>query len=506
MCIYNYLKECFQFPDDDYIGAPFLLTADRCLYVFTENNSVIFSEHCHLFSPHSGSLFAHPILVEIPVDTAYFYQPDKENFDFVAGILEQTIPQSLKTTSIIDSYQDKLSKEFLGNIWKCITNDLVFNCHLISILSRWALIPSSQNQLFLFSQHTLLPVHKLVNADEDMTPLRLNTFRILERLQMPFLDTDASSSDCLLSLCPSILNPESILENLIQLHQVHPIQLDIQAIRTLFEYFSEVSFGSALNARNRDNICSLPFFETIDGSLTSIKGKKVFVWPDDVEEAGLSLWLSQSDIVILTTDGEWNELGVSRAVLGISKVSGVQLYMEYILPHFHLLSDNDRYEHLKYVRDNLSSEIKIFDNFKCIENEQGELGFISDYCDPEVKLFCTFRSDFTFPHKKYHDKEWLTFFRAVGLQQEITMSKFEELCRRIENGNHPELLQASADLFEHLLYTLCKAEQRLDNNPMAVDWRDDKEFLERVFDINFVVAEDLPQLNWIVSQCARRKT
>ena len=68
------------------------------------------------------------------------------------------------------------------------------------------------------------------------------------------------------------------------------------------------------------------------------------MWPNNLDEkAGLSLWLSQSDIVILTRDGEWTKLGASQAALGISEISAIQLYMKYIFPHFYLLSESDRY-------------------------------------------------------------------------------------------------------------------------------------------------------------------
>ena len=86
------------------------------------------------------------------------------------------------------------------------------------------------------------------------------------------------------------------------------------------------------------------------------------------------------------------------------------------------------------------------------------------------------------------------------------MAKFEELkivafmLRFRKWDHHPELLQVSEmqtsrSILGFILYKVAKVSEQLltlmQHVPMAVHWRDDNEFLERVFDINFVVAEDL---------------
>ena len=390
MCIQH--EGRLQFPADDCVGAPFLFTADGCLCVFAENRKVLLSNYFYLFS-HSGCWFAHPSLVEMNIDPAYFYQSDEESFGFTGEIFMRTIPSSLFQTRTKESYQDVLSRGVLSQIWECITNDPVFSCHLISILSKWALIPSLKNQLFLYNSKSLLPVNvsSVEFEDTDTSPqskLLLCTFGILEKLQMPFLDTAITNSDCLKSLCPSIFNPETILKNLTHLHQVHPIQLEnTQLIGILFEYFSEVAFGSKNDRSYRDCICSLPLFQNIDGKLTSLTQKKVFVWPHNVEQVGLSSWLP-SDVVFLTKKGEWTKLGAAQGVFGIRDITAVQLYMQYIFPRFNLLSKSDRYKHLKHVRDEISRRQfygnNPFEAFPCVENEHGDLGYIADYCDPDV--------------------------------------------------------------------------------------------------------------------------
>ena len=505
-------ERCLDFPDN-YIGAPFLLTADGCLCEFAENSKVLLSKYARLFR-HIGYLFAHPNLVEMNINSEYFYHPDEESFGFIEAIFMQTIPRSLFQTHVKNSYQDVLSKEFLSKVWECITTDSVFSCHLISILSKWALIPSLQNQLFLYNNQCLLPVD--VSLDEfehqDTSPqdiLLMCTIDILQKLQVPFLDTTVCSNDRLISLCPSIFKPDTVLKNLTYLHNMHPIQLEnTQLIGILFEYFSEVAFGSKNDKSSRDCICSLPFFENIDGKFTSLKRKTVFLWPHNVEQAGLSSWLTD-DVVFLTKKGEWTKLGAAQDVFSIKDITAVQLYMQYIFPRFKLLSESDRYKHLKHVRDNLFRQFhdnNPFEKFDCVENEQGEFGYLFNYCDPDVKLFHTFSSRFTFPNRKYHKTKWLEFFRKFGLRQEVSMCEFEELSRLVENGNHPELPQASEDLLEYLLYTLCRVNWRLDNIPGAEDWTRHKYFLKQVFNINFVVVENLARLNWIVPQCSERTT
>ena len=544
MCIDNDQHLHVQFVDD-HVGAPFLLSANHHLQLFTEDHHVIFCKHLKLFT-HCSVIrhFAHPKMTEMDIDPAYFYHTDEDSFDFVREILKIAFPNTLHDFEgfFTDTNTANVLPSTITSIWKFLTKTTVFSYHLKAILKKWALIPSQKNQLFLYCDQDALPVdickaslqeklaqlteqRDLITEDSDeceLNPedgecdlnqlkLKLRVGEILENLGMPILDTDIVSNECVQRACdlPSILKPETVLKNMKYWNKLHPIKPEDDEWRhTLFQYFSEVRFGNKYNPTpNQDYICSLPLFQNIDRSLTCLTGKQVYVWPGHIELAGLSQWLPD-DCVFLEENGKWQNLGVDQAVLCIKKIHPLSVYEKFIFPKFIILSIADRYKHLEHIKKNLLEEFQsdiqqLFADSVCVEDEHGKLRRVKKLYDSSVNLFHTFSSHFLFPHKKYQNKEWLTFFRKMGMQQEVTMIKYEELCRLVESGNHEHIRNASARLLEYLFYILWRVEKRRKHFPKAEDWgsSENRDFLKRVFEISFVVIEPLPQLNWIVEQC-----
>ena len=455
----------------------------------------------------------------------YFYQPDEEDFDFVNNILACIIPKNLHQP---DTFQlNVLQRDHLHKIWECISSDPVFECHLSTILTNWALIPSHQNQLFLLSAESdsLLPVNislespqledsEFITEDRRLqNKLYSDVISILKELEMPTLDIDTAANSR--HLCPSILKPESVLRNLMYFNPIN-IENDAQLRSVLFQYFSEVTFGWNYNGKvNRHCIRSLPIFQNIDETLTYLHGKRVYIWPNDVERAGLAEWLpSSNEILFLKKDGEWTKLGVSQGALGIQVRSAVEVYEEFVLPKFKYLGKSDRQKHLEHIRDQLLSQfldqakhsehpLKL-GTFPCIEDTDDKLTCAKELYDPSVGLFKTFalQFKFKFAHKKYESEEWLPFLKVIGLQQEVSLREFRQLCMFVAEQHQDivDVKRASVALLEYLLYSLCRTEWRLENIPGAQDWTNDR-MLQEVFEIMFVVVKPLPHLNQIVEQC-----
>ena len=95
VCIDNDQHLHVQFVDD-HVGAPFLLTANHHLQVFTEEHRVIFCKHLKLFT-HCSVIrhFAHSKMIEMNIDPKYFYHTDEDSFDFVREILNVAFPNTL---------------------------------------------------------------------------------------------------------------------------------------------------------------------------------------------------------------------------------------------------------------------------------------------------------------------------------------------------------------------------------------------------------------------------
>ena len=337
------------FPEDPE-NCPFLLTADQMVRCFNKANKVVCSEYATLFHDCSNH-FLHPSLVESGLDPTYFYQPDSDDFPFVSEILATVIPPTLRNVETCHDYVDVVCRDRLKHLWKCIVGEPAFFCHLFNILETWALIPSTDNDLFLHSSTSLLPVQ----LDDEDGPI----VTVFQCLKMPLLNSSVASFPTEFEYCARICNHSRVLSNLVYLHQRKPIDTTLssnrQYIATLFEYFQYINFK--VDPLSKANICSLPVFEAIDGRLTSLANKSVFVWPNNVELAGLSTWIQYActcNSVFLKEDGQWTKLGRSSD-FGIASISPAMIYTTYIFPFFSCLSEKERYKHLLHIRNQLFS-------------------------------------------------------------------------------------------------------------------------------------------------------
>ena len=280
------------FPEDPE-NSPFLLTADQNLRCFSKANKVICSNYATLFHDCSNR-FLHPSLVESGLDPTYFYQPNTKDFPFVSKILATVIPPTLRNVKTCHNYPELVCKDRLRHLWKCIVKEPVFCCHLFNILETWALIPSTDNELFLHSSSSLLPVQ----LNDEISPDGSRpVVAVFQCLKMPFLDTLVASFPLETEYCARIGNHSRVLSNLVYLHQKNPIDTTLssncQYIATLLDYFQHINFK--VDHSSKTNICSLPVFEAIDGRLTSIANKNAYVWPNNVELAGLSIWIQYAN-------------------------------------------------------------------------------------------------------------------------------------------------------------------------------------------------------------------
>ena len=214
--------------------------------------------------------------------------------------------------------------------------------------------------------------------------------------------------------------------------------------------------------------------------------------------------MKKTSTVFLSPEGDWTKLG-DASVLRLNELSPLILYIEYIFPHFTLLSDKERMTHLKHIRDtdNLFNTAW-YNNRKEVDSEEkrcaakfiaalkqlpcllrdGEPKPVSNFCDPSEPIFAVFLTDDNFPPDHVTDTKWLSFFRKIGLRTTATKEEFVTFCSRIADGNQRNILDSSKILMEYLFKN--------------VNWHNEAEFLTIVSEIPFVCAETLKDLHWIV--------
>ena len=496
----------FEFPEEPF-GLPLLLTADGQMRVFDKDNMVICSTHCKTF-PQSGDKFLHPEMIEMKYIPTYFTQASDTNWTVIEGILQAELPNTLKATKVLNVTSHIDHSAFLRKLWLCLSEDEVFKHHLKAILRTWALLLSTENQLFSFrSWEQLLPMIA-PDASDEQACLYLPVFRVLQQASMPVLDINVVPRGTATSYCPTFLCSQRILTSLFFLHKIHAEEEGLtmllsesdsdRSIMTLFEYFKDIHFGWDPDSLYK--LKCLPLFKDISGQLCTLEGR-VYIWPSQICSAGCNRWLTKTNVVFLNRDGAWTILG-SAAVLDIKAIPVLRIYIEFIFPYFDLLMAEERIQQLEYIRDQLFDDahndttskdynrrlnaiqfIDALEALPCLPLPGGELRPVRDFCDPDVLLFTTFHEGFYFPPHNLCSPIWLEFLRKIGLRQRVTNEEFIQFCRKVSKGDHQDLVKASDTLLKYLM----KAEE----------WYSDDVFLAEVSTILFVCAEHLPLLNWI---------
>ena len=498
--------EISEFPGDPFSHF-LLLTADEELKAF---DKVFNSEFYDLFPNHLDK-FIHPIMREIHFSAGHFISGsanEEEHKRVLAMILEMfddTLPLELKDEHVISNATDVIDAQTLSSLWKCFGEDLVFQSFLSDVLKHWALLLTTDNRLFSTSSD-ILPSYSPTGTEHDL----MEVYMIMKKLKLPFLDTDVVTASVM--VCPTLSDRVSTLSNFyhINMDTLLTVVLTKDNIDTLIKYFSSEIFPD--KPEWVEKITSLPLFEDISGDYKPISGCDVYIWPLFACSNGYSQWNSENRAVFLKKQAEWKYLGLPDK-LKVGSISIEQIYTRFIFKNFHTMDEATRYEHLKYIKDNLYEQNSAVSEFsrnkynsdkvdnaqhfvqklkalKCIGLHSSELKSVSHISDHTKKIFQVFSSEFCILPEQIRSKEWLKFFRSLGLKVMLTEAEYLQLCEGVSSGNFEPLKDYSAALLDYIFsYEVIQL------------WRGNKSFLEKVSEIPFAVTTDTSAVDWIVPSC-----
>ena len=503
------------FPKDPF-GYPLLLTADKQLCLFEKGEKVLHSKYAHLF-PKYPNKFLHKDLLELPYSHSYFLSStddEQVRVKVVSELLQSVLPASLRS-SYVHKASDQIEKECLKQLWQCLQSDSVFRSVLPQVLKVWALLLSRNDQLFnCASNRQLLPIIPLTAAmQEAYVSPEIAVSLALEKLpNVPFLDTDVVPCEAVSMFCPQFSKPKTILMNLCCLYQTGDFsEAMTKAIgETLIRYFRKINFKEEPECCNA--IKHLPLFETIDGTLTALVGKRVYIWPSNLTEVGSEKWLSGTNIVFLKQYGEWASLRV-HSELGISAITAEEVYMQFIFPVFFRLDSHQRYSHLKHIRDYLfginyvNRQSRGYEvrapaqrfisgllELPCLGNDGHTLKPICSFCTHEKKIFTTFPYHFSFLPQEYlkdkrEYKAWMNFFLKLELREKVTPDEFCTLCTDTANGKLETKTKEASSVLLSYLFSFTEAAKHMFHSNYTL--------LKKVSNICFVCSLHLPELEWI---------
>ena len=503
------LKESlFLSPPDE---LPLLLTADNKLRDFKEASNVIKSKHLNLF-PNSKSMFLHSCLCDQLLSSSYFLKPEDAELNYVLQeVLATNFSCYLQNKQINNNDNHLIKSEILKELWQVLFEEDIFIKCRDNILKNWALIPSTSG--WLYSTYSpVVPIIPYVDDDDDdfvNSYTNQKMYSILCQLDAPILDSDYEEFEAQ-KYCTDISKHDRILEILFHLNNVTSIQLklSLEDAGNILEYLSRSAFRQNKNIKHK--ILSLPLFESVSGELTMLSYKDVYRWPavQSFPKAGYATWAPYYDVTFLPHYGNWTNLCQSEFSQIGSDINEKEIYTKLIFHNFDALTNEERREHLVYIRDHLYDYIELeakkgdmsaqdfickLKQLPCLESPTtNRLSPIHNFYDHTVDIFSTFPEKYTFLSSEYQDEDWLEFFRKLDLQTEVSIENYKELCNYVAAGNHDDPVQASDVLLAYLFSDKAKKWYEHEDGLMCnlYDLRD-------IGNIPFVMAEQLHSLTWI---------
>ena len=500
---------------------PLIVTADGVLqYCNRKSNAVIQSSFSSLFHKCSH-YFLHPELCGLKFPENFLLKASDENklicMERINDCLTSILPASLKNTP--QSLCPEQFSVLIKQLWKCFNEENFFNWFLQSILERWALLLASNSILYslYLQEEAVLPIIPLLK-DDDNEESRIS-IRVLSKvcwaLKLPFLDSETVPPAAVKGICPTLLEPASILQVLYNFHSQSDISTLIthNIARTLLTYLGHIHLR--MDVKSLNYLKHLPLFQTHQGTFTSLTGKTLYIWPNEMCTAGEEIWLGEApNTVFLDQFGAWSELGLNQE-LEIHNIYAIEVYCQFVFPIFEEMDEKLRYMHLQYIRyflfeDALThSKIKKSDkrasssrfietlrNLPCIGSHK-PLRAIKEFYDHDHTIFKTFKDNFMFFHTILKEKtyEWRNFLKELGFHFEITPTEYLTLCEEMSNKHHTiDTETKSLDLFHYLFQ----------NNNETREMFSDRYFCSRVVEIPFVLADKCEKYTWIAKTPAEK--
>ena len=499
----------FKFPESP-DGVPLLLTSDGILRYFSDNK-VINSAFSAVFASVCGDRFLHPEMHSLRINPNYFIKSGDNNWGMISSILHATLPECLIAQMVKKASKHIDIQKLMIPLWKCLDSDEVFSIHFDQIVRKWALLLTTNDELFAYkSDQQLLPIIPHTRSRQWLPVKHLEdfkVFKIFEPLGMPVLNQNVVKLNLCEQICPRISQVQQMLTNFVYLNEqsgLHSLMMNDsceEQIAALFSYFGRIHF--ARDPDSLSKIRSLPLFKDIRGRFCTLNGD-TYIWPSYAIplDAGREKWMEQTSTVFISPSGDWNKLGDASA-LRLKEVSPLLVYNKFIFPFFNLLDNDERMTHLKHIRDTeclfdqawykktgkevdrcCIEFISALQSLPCLL-KNGELQPITAFCDPNKPIFGLFLTGDSFPPQNLtDDTKWLHFFRKLGLRTKATMEEFISFCERIAEGKQRNIEESSCALMEYVFENSC--------------WHDKVEFLNKLSNIPFVCANRLEDLNWLV--------
>ena len=467
-------------------NSPILLTADSQLRVIEMSSNVLLSKYGQLF-PINVSQFVHENLIETYKKITYFTSPENVPYSVISDLMKVNFPEMLQNFKANNSESTLITSEKLKHLWECLCSDDIFKHHQNTIVHNWALIPANTGSLYSASS----PIRPLVPPSHDDDKIIQEMYKVLTSFTIPVYESSLEwDFDSQVQVyCIQLKQVEELLKMLYyvneQCHIFNNLKDQKNTVKGFYTFLCQINFEE--NANSLKYFKSLPLFESIQGQFVSLEGKTVL--NSKFKKfciAGYNKWASECNLVFVNELNTWSDLKTSIAALKVKEIQLEDIYANYILPKFNILTAEERKEQLTFMRKSCFATNSFMRKhllaLHCLETKSGELQRVSYFFDHTVPIFSAFNDQDSFVPKEYQTEEWLEFFKLLHLQTTVTTDNFKHCCQIVASDNDCERSSVLVSyLFSH----------------SAAEWHLDSQFLSEIGNIPFVKVDTLERLNWI---------
>ncbi|XP_064624188.1 sacsin-like [Lineus longissimus] len=236
-------------------------------------------------------------------------------------------------------------------------------------------------------------------------------------------------------------------------NQLTAIMRDRKNASAIVKYLSH-SLKDNCTEEEAEQFLSLPIHAIASGNVVSLRNCFVYLVPKGLPKAGLDNWYSEDnhrpEQFIFTDD---DDIHAMYKNIGSIEKTKVDLYAELILVSVnfqHFLNDEEKLEHLRYIKDWLLPFIKpdkkgkkekqvllaALQSLPFLKDKDEVFRQAKEFFSPFDSLFQVMEK--SFPPKAFHHDDWIEFLGECGLRHRVTGEDLVRYARQVEEeGKRP---------------------------------------------------------------------
>ena len=495
--VLDFCKRDPQFPQK-LEGLPFCFTGDDRLQVFRASDPKFPAAHQNLVRECAGQ-FLHQnvsgkLLEVINIDSTWASVVRRFDIAAFASMLHRTLDQAIyyqnENPVKWNKFNPFLNQHWIRSVWDFLQKEssrqLNWRTNLNKIYVKQALAPLLHWCILPVTCKGVLELYCISNGEQVLDLRRPASLKghlewemtkaveVLERFGVPKIDASSlgcgslsTETDFVRNVITTMDSPVGVLKAAQRSCNSHKDTVSHVQVRGLLLYFSKNITTIQNEPGALEMLRQLPVYCTVHGDVIPLTGCVVYTLPEDIPVADMDVWRNKSGTVFLAHD---KGLEPMYSALGCVSVTGLEVYCQFILQHFEMISYKAQMIHLhhlykRYLNAGYVSESDKDRLLNCckklyfLEDQHGnsqDLRCASDFFDPGIKLFLTMKSHELPPRAQipFRESEWLILLRMMGLQTQVTSEMCLEFASHIahlgKDSGNKSTQEKSKALIQHL--------------------------------------------------------